>query len=170
MRNPAALFPIALALGAMILAPVAGARADGREKGAKENFCLSAFDGTVRYQFTIEFEEHNATEIVLKGRTFGALASCAGLSEWPLIGTLLPLGKTSSTLGWRAFTVDADNCGAVDFIVAFDNNTGTGSLQLHNDRNNFGNTSTVTEVACSTGPAQATAQSSAQRDPDPNGN
>jgi len=36
MRRPAALFPIALALGAMILAPLAGARADTREEGPFE--------------------------------------------------------------------------------------------------------------------------------------
>jgi hypothetical protein len=36
MRKPAALFVIALALGAMILAPLAGARADGREEGPFE--------------------------------------------------------------------------------------------------------------------------------------
>src|SRR6516164_1708008 len=36
MRKPAALFVIALALGAMILAPRSAARADGREEGPFE--------------------------------------------------------------------------------------------------------------------------------------
>jgi len=36
MRRPAAFFTIALALGAIILAPLAGARADGREEGPFE--------------------------------------------------------------------------------------------------------------------------------------
>jgi hypothetical protein len=36
MRRPAAFFPIVLALGAIILAPVASARADGREEGPRE--------------------------------------------------------------------------------------------------------------------------------------
>jgi hypothetical protein len=36
MRRPAAFFPIALALAAITLAPVAGARADGREEGPFE--------------------------------------------------------------------------------------------------------------------------------------
>jgi hypothetical protein len=36
MRRPAAVFTIALALGAIILAPLAGARADGREEGPTE--------------------------------------------------------------------------------------------------------------------------------------
>ena len=36
MRRPAAFVPIVLALGAIILAPLAGARADGREEGLRE--------------------------------------------------------------------------------------------------------------------------------------
>lgn len=36
MRRPSAVFTIALALGAIILAPLAGARADGREEGPRE--------------------------------------------------------------------------------------------------------------------------------------
>ena len=55
-------------------------------------------------------------------------------------------------MGYRAETADASECGAVDFTVDLDPSTMTGTLQLYNERTNFGNTDTLTKSKCATVP------------------
>jgi len=52
------------------------------------------------------------------------------------------------TLGFRAFTVDATNCGATDWIGTMKGTPLSGPFELYNQRTNFGNTGTWTEVTC----------------------
>ena len=51
-------------------------------------------------------------------------------------------------LSFRAMTADAPNCGAVDYIVNLNAAGTSGPLQLHNDRANFSNTSTLAQAPC----------------------
>ena len=81
------------------------------------------------------------------GVVFGALAACAGQTHWPLVGTAVANNKVV-VLGFRAMTVDAAGCGAVDEIAALSPTTLSGPFQLHNDRNNFSNTNTLTPAPC----------------------
>ena len=70
-------------------------------------------------------------------------------------------------LGYRAMTVDAAGCGAVDEIAALNPSTLSGPFQLHNDRNNFSNTSTLTPAPCAAVPLlanQAAPVASGQKD------
>jgi hypothetical protein len=70
-------------------------------------------------------------------------------------------------LGYRAMTVDAAGCGAVDEIAPLSPSTLAGPLQLHNDRNNFSNTSTLTPAPCVAVPllaSQAAPVASGQKD------
>jgi len=63
--------------------------------------------------------------------------------------------------------VDAPGCGAVDLIVSLNRLTLSGQLQLHNDRNNFSNTSTLTPAPCVAVPLlanQAAPVASGQKD------
>jgi hypothetical protein len=112
--------------------------------------CFSAFGGTVNYNFNLTTANFSTVgTYAAPGVTFGALSPCAGLSKWPVMGTLT-VSKTSAVLAWRAETVDAAGCGAVDEIVGMTPGHLTGTLQLHNDRNNFSNTSAFTQTACLT--------------------
>src|SRR5262252_84623 len=80
--------------------------------------CFAAFGGSVHYQFetTVSALQTQGTQ-PLTGRVFGALRRCAGLSEWPLVGGSITTSNTV-ILGYRAMTVDASSCGAVDNIVS----------------------------------------------------
>jgi hypothetical protein len=65
-------------------------------------------------------------------------------------------------------TVDAAGCGAVDEIAALSPTTLSGPFQLHNDRNNFSNTNTLTPAPCVPVPllaAQAAPAAAGQKDP-----
>lgn len=110
--------------------------------------CFTSFGGTVHLQFATTAVALRAVGTqTFGGRVFGALAPCAGLREWPVTAT-----KDSKSgqiiLAFRAMTVDAAGCGAVDEIVNLNPRTLSGPLQLHNDRNNFSNTSTLVPAAC----------------------
>jgi hypothetical protein len=114
--------------------------------------CFTAFGGTVNYQFDGSVTTLQATGYhPLTGVTFGALTSCAGLTHWAVMGSAYT-ESTSIVMGWRSETVDANNCGAVDFIVNLDPATMTGSLQLYNERTGFGNSDTLTKAKCQTVP------------------
>jgi hypothetical protein len=115
--------------------------------------CFTAFEGTVYYQFSLNGRlPSNAVAFPLQGRVFGALVPCAGLGQWPVMGTVVVDGG-QIVLGFRAMTVDAASCGAVDYIARLDPATLTGPLQLHNGRNDFSNQSTLTPGACARPPA-----------------
>lgn len=76
--------------------------------------CFTAFGGTVHYQFAQQgssFFGPGTHEV--DGVVFGALSSCAGLARWPVIGAI-QVNLTSAALGFRAMTVAAAGCGAVD--------------------------------------------------------
>ena len=123
---------------------------------ASAQTCFTAFGGTIHYQFASSVAAFKAIGIRnVAGVTFGALSPCAGLTHWPLVGTEVS-DKEKIVLGFRAMTVDAPGCGAVDLIVSLSPRTLSGQLQLHNDRNNFSNTTTLTQAPCVPVPLLAT--------------
>ncbi len=72
--------------------------------------------------------------------------------KWPIIGTV-SVGATQAILAFRSLTVDVATCGAVDNIVSLSLSTMSGTLQLHNDRNNFSNSSSISKTDCTPAPA-----------------
>jgi hypothetical protein len=131
--------------------------------------CFSGFSGTVHYNFAASSAKFTTPGThSMPGIVFGSLASCAGLSEWPLVGTVT-VTSSATILAFRAMTVDASGCGAVDEIVSMPPSTLSGTLQLHNDRNNFSN-STAFSVSTCTAPPAAAAAAAAHPGPDAAGN
>jgi hypothetical protein len=139
----------AVALVALVLVAGSAVKSDAQE------LCFSGFGGTVFYVF-------NAAGLTSVGRvvsplagrisgTPGTLAQCAGLSEWPIFGSAVVSGG-QVTLAFRAMTVDAAACGAVDNIANFNLFTGSGSLQIFNQRSGFSNTTTFTSISCANAP------------------
>jgi hypothetical protein len=131
-----------------------------------QEICLSAFGGRSFYVFNLS----NLTEVgrilsPISGRISGdGLAACAGLSEWPIVGSaVLSIGGNEATLAFRAFTVDALSCGATDNIAVIDLATGTGPLQLNNVRSHFGNSTTMTVIPCGTAAASLGDETTAPR-------
>lgn len=110
--------------------------------------CFQLFSGVyVRFSQPV-----TAAATAKKGRTWGALSSCAGLSSWPVVGSSY-LSKTDGiVLAYRAFTVDANTCGAVDFIGTLSGKPLSGPFQLFNQRTNSGSSGTWTEIQCPTPP------------------
>jgi hypothetical protein len=135
---------------------------------ASAQACFTAFGGSVHYQFTLTPAQLKAPGIRnVAGVVFGALAACAGQTHWPLVGTAVANSRVV-VLGYRAMTVDAAGCGAVDDIAALSPTTLSGPFQLHNDRNNFSNTSTLTPAPCVAVPllaAEAAPGAAGQKDP-----
>jgi hypothetical protein len=122
---------------------------------ASAQTCFTAFGGSIHFQFSPSVAAFKAPGIrSVAGVTFGALAPCAGLTHWPLVGTNVS-DREKIVLGFRAMTVDAADCGAVDVIASLRRSNLTGPLQLHNDRNNFSNTNTLTPAPCVAVPAFA---------------
>jgi len=138
--------------------------------GEAADLCFLAFDGGFEFQFkTTQTRLKAPGEKNLAGRFFGAAtAPCGGLNQWPVTGTAVTTGS-QILLGFRTMNVDAGACGAVDYIVTLDPRTLSGSLQLHNDRVNFSNTSTFTPVACAP-PPSADQPASLIAGEDPQGN
>jgi len=127
-------------------------REDDRSAKIAE-ICFTAFEGTVHYQFSLQGRPPSGDgAFPLQGRVFGALVPCAGLGQWPVTGTLVVDGD-QIVMGFRALTVDAASCGAVDYIVRLDPATLAGPLQLHNNRKDFSNESTLVPAACARPPA-----------------
>jgi hypothetical protein len=129
--------------------------------------CFTAFGGSIQYQFTVTPTLKAPGIRSTPGVVFGALAACAGQTHWPLVGTAVANNRVV-VLGFRAMTVDAAGCGAVDEIAALNPTTLSGPFQLHNDRNNFSNTSTLTPAPCVAVPllaAQAAPPATGQKDP-----
>ncbi len=123
---------------------------------AQATTCFSAFGGAIHYHFSISsLALKTPGTKTFSGQTFGALVPCAGLDQWPVTATA-NVKNGQIILGFRAMTVDAAGCGAVDYIVNLDPHTLSGPLELHNDRNNFSNTSTLAPAAC-VNPPSATA-------------
>jgi len=132
-------------------------KSDHDDKPEHENkqdeMCFTGFDGTIHYQFSIkERDLANKETKPFQGRVFGALVPCAGLKQWPLIATKIT-DNDQIILAFRAMTADAASCGSIDYIVQLDESSLSGLLQLHNDRNEFSNTSTFVPAACADPPA-----------------
>ena len=126
---------IAVLVGAVLLAP-------GFSVAAPQ--CFQVFSGVY-----VRFEQPVTNyETAKKGRTWGALSSCDGLVSWPVIGSSHFSKTDGLTLAYRAMTVDANNCGAVDFIGTLSGKPLSGPFQLFNQRTNFGGTGTWTEITC----------------------
>jgi len=126
---------IAVIVGAVLLAP-------GLALAAPQ--CFQVFTGVyVRFEQPI-----TNTETAQEGRVWGALSSCDGLVSWPVVGSSHHSKTDGLTLGFRAFTVDATNCGATDWIGTMKGTPLSGPFELYNQRTNFGNTGTWTEVTC----------------------
>ncbi len=100
--------------------------------------CFKVFRGVyVRFEQPV-----TTTTTAQNGRTWGALSSCAGLSSWPVVGSSHRSKKDGLILAFRAFTVDADTCGAVDFIGTLEGKPLSGPFQLFNQRAGSGNSGT----------------------------
>jgi hypothetical protein len=133
---------IAVLVGAALLSP-------GVALAAPQ--CFQVFSGVyVRFEQPI-----TETETAQEGRTWGALSSCDGLVSWPVVGSSHHSKKDGLTLAYRAFTVDANACGAVDFIGTLKGKPLSGPFELFNQRSNFGSSGTWTEIACPTPPEHA---------------
>jgi hypothetical protein len=132
---------IAVIVGVVLLAP-------GLALAAPQ--CFQVFTGVyVRFEQPI-----TSTETAQEGRTWGALSSCDGLVSWPVIGSSHRSKKDGLTLAYRAMTLDATNCGAVDYIGTLKGTPLSGPFQLWNQRTNFGNTGTWTQITCPAPPEQ----------------
>jgi hypothetical protein len=130
---------IAVLLGAVLLAP-------GMAFAAPQ--CFQVFSGVyVRFEQPI-----TSTEKAQIGRTWGALSSCDGLVSWPVIGSSHFSKTDGLTLAYRAMTVDANTCGAVDFLGTLSGKPLSGPFQLFNQRTNFGGSGTWTQITCPTPP------------------
>jgi hypothetical protein len=126
---------IVVLVGAVLLAP-------GLALAAPQ--CFQVFSGVfVRFEQPI-----TNTETAQTGRTWGALSSCDGLVSWPVIGSSHHSKTDGLTLSYRAMTVDANTCGAVDFIGTLSGKPLSGPFQLFNQRTNFGNSGTWTQITC----------------------
>jgi len=126
---------IAVLVSAALLAP-------GLAMAAPQ--CFSPFSGVY-----IRFEQPVTDSAVARnGRVFGALTSCAGLSSWPVVGNSYHSKTDGLVVAFRAFTVDAGSCGAVDWIGTLSGKPLSGPFQLFNERTNFGNSGTWTQVTC----------------------
>src|SRR5579872_2116339 len=126
---------MAVFVGALLLAP-------GLAMAAPQ--CFSPFSGVY-----VRFEQPVTDSAVARnGRVWGALSSCAGLSSWPVVGNSYHSKKDGLVVAFRAFTVDANTCGAVDYIGTMSGKPLSGPFQLFNQRSNFGNSGTWTQVTC----------------------
>ena len=126
---------IVVLVGAALLAP-------GLAVAAPQ--CFSPFGGVY-----IRFEQPVTDSTVARnGRVWGSLASCAGLSSWPVVGSSYRSKTDGLVVAFRAFTVDANSCGAIDWIGTLSGKPLSGRFQLFNQRTNFGNSGTWTQVAC----------------------
>jgi hypothetical protein len=114
--------------------------------------CFSPFSGVY-----IRFEQPVTPNSEARvGRTWGALASCDGLSSWPVAGYAYKSRTDGGfVFAFRAFTLDADSCGAVDYIGTLSGAPLSGPFNLFNQRTDFGNSGTMTEVACPAPPEEA---------------
>ena len=130
-----------VALAAMLLAP-------GNALAAPQ--CFQVFSGVyVMFNRPVTTTGTSA----LNGRIWGALIPCAGLSSWPLVGSSHKSTANGLVVAFRTFNVDAGSCGAVDWIGTMSGSPLSGSFQLYNEKNVFGNTGTWTQIACPAPPA-----------------
>jgi hypothetical protein len=154
----------------VLLAGVAGILGLIMSSFASAENCFTAFNGDVYYQFDITTAELKAKGTsTFGGRTFGKLVTCAGLNWWPITATKVRKGN-KIILAFRAMTVDSNNCGAVDHIVTLNPVTLSGPLELHNDRKNFGNSSTLVPAACIVPSSVASFATFGSGETDPQGN
>lgn len=106
--------------------------------------CFQVFSGVyLRFEKPVT----DSTE-ARNGRVFGALSSCAGLSSWPVVGNSYHSKTDGLVVAFRAFTVDASNCGAADWIGTMAGKPLSGPFQLFNERTDFGNSGTWTQITC----------------------
>jgi len=116
--------------------------------------CFSAFSGSVHYNFAEPLTSFTTPGTYsTAGVEFGSLSPCAGLKKWPIVGTVT-VTASSVVLAYRVLSVDAAGCGAVDEIVSMTPKKLSGTLQLHNDRNNFSNSSAFANGTCATPPPE----------------
>jgi hypothetical protein len=121
---------IAIILGALLLDP--GMTLAGPQ-------CFQVFNGVY-----VKFNQPvTTTSTAQNGRIWGSLQGCAGLASWPVVGSSHHSKKDGLVLAYRAFTVDANNCGAVDVIGTLKGKPLSGPFQLYNQRTNFGTTGTL---------------------------
>ncbi|HXR17557.1 MAG TPA: hypothetical protein VN777_15295 [Terriglobales bacterium] len=134
---------IAVLVGAVLLAP-------GMALAAPQ--CFQLFSGVY-----VLFEQPvTDTTVARNGRVWGALSSCDGLSSWPVVGNSYHSKTDGTVVAFRAFTVDATTCGATDWIGTMSGKPLSGPFELWNQRTNFGNTGTWTEIKCPTPPEHGT--------------
>ncbi len=134
---------IAVLVGAMLLTP-------GMALAAPQ--CFQLFTGVY-----LRFEQPVTDSTVARnGRVWGALSSCDGLSSWPVVGNSYHSKKDGIVVGFRAFTVDASSCGATDWIGTMSGSPLSGPFELYNQRTNFGNTGTWSEIKCPSPPETPT--------------
>jgi len=122
----------------------------GAQDAAATQTCFTWNSGSTHLQFNSAFTGSGLH--ALTGVEFGGLSPCAGLSHWPVFGTAFTKGNTI-VMGFRAETVDADGCGAVDYIVKLALSTMSGPLQLHNDRTDSSNKNRLVPASCTGVPA-----------------
>jgi hypothetical protein len=132
---------IAAFMGALLLAPSMAVAAPQ---------CFQPFSGVY-----IRFEQPVTTTTTAQhGRVWGALSGCAGLVSWPIVGSSHHSKTDGLVVAFRAFTVDANNCGATDWIGTMSGKPLSGPFQLFNQRTNFGSTGTWTQVTCPAPPEE----------------
>lgn len=91
------------------------------------------------------------------------------LSSWPIVGSSHKSAKDGLVVAFRAFTVDTSNCGGVDFLGTMSGAPLWGSVQLWDQRTNFANSGTRTQITCPLLPAPTGEQSMDEVDAPGNG-
>src|SRR3981081_720215 len=135
---------IAIILGAMLLAP-------GMALAAPQ--CFQVFSGVY-----LRFEQPVTSSTVARnGRMWGALSSCAGLSSWPVVGNSYRSKTDGLVVAVRGVSVDSNSCGAPDWIGTMSGKPLSGPFQLWNQRTNFGNSGTWTQINCPSPPEERAA-------------
>jgi hypothetical protein len=149
---------IAVAVVSAMLFAVSGSQLAAPPPPAAQ--CFQPFSGV----YIMFNKPVTSTSTAQNGRIFGALSGCAGLVSWPVVGSSHVSKTDGLVLALRSFNVDASTCGGVDWIGTLKGSPLSGPFQLWNQRTNFGNTGTWTQVACPA-PPEMTATPPAGTDP-----
>ena len=117
-----------------------------------EDLCLAGFNGRVTWAFNLMqlFPFSGSSGGPVTGRSFGTnLAPCRTNGNFPLDGTMTLDGPNQLVIGFIVHAVNPPtSCGSIELKIVLNLTTLSGPLGLHNARNNFDNTTTVSLISC----------------------
>jgi hypothetical protein len=92
---------------------------------ATGTFCFATADGAKHFRITGDFSAATGvgTSLPVSGVDYLASFSpgCAGLAEWPIVGSLIIVNSSTFTLGFHEFNVDAvtkSGCGGTEYLIS----------------------------------------------------